>query len=265
MKKYFKNSSISFQQLFIMATIMSMYIIIVSMSKGASPNFKTIHQGKSIGASVQSVLNNVSIDFKGHTKSTNLSSTEENVSTITYEETKPMDIGEYYKELYGPEQDYSKIKINDYEFDYIPGAPYSVYETMAQNLDFEKEKLEQEMAFKQAKSTQVVSEPEYQTPTGSGVLTPSGGVNYFGNQKETYYNLPMSTVVSIAQSNGIAGEYWVRSDGCKMLGDYIMIAANQSVHPYGSLVETSLGTGIVVDTGGFAVNNPYQVDIAVNW
>lgn len=96
-------------------------------------------------------------------------------------------------------------------------------------------------------------------------LTPMGGVYYFGSQKETYYNLDMSSVVEIAHNNGIEGEYYIREDGCKMLGDYIMIAANQNIHPYGSLVETSLGTGIVVDTGGFAVNNPLQIDIAVSW
>lgn len=100
----------------------------------------------------------------------------------------------------------------------------------------------------------------------SGVLTPAAGVNYFnGVQKETYYNLDMSGVVAIAQARGIEGEYSVREDGCKMYGDYIIIAANQTVHPYGSLVETSLGTGIVLDTGGFAFYNPEQVDIATAW
>ena len=44
-----------------------------------------------------------------------------------------------------------------------------------------------------------------------------------------------------------------------------MVAANLGVHPRGSLVETSLGTGIVVDTGGFAEGNPTQLDIAVDW
>lgn len=101
-------------------------------------------------------------------------------------------------------------------------------------------------------------------PTGPH-LTPEGGVFYFGNQLETYYNLDMSVIVSVAHQNGIAGEYWVREDGCKMLGDYIMLACNRDVHPYGSIVETSLGLGISLDTGGFAAGNPYQVDIAVTW
>ena len=60
-------------------------------------------------------------------------------------------------------------------------------------------------------------------------------------------------------------EYWVRDDGVKMLGDYVMVAANLNLRPRGSLVETSLGTGIVCDTGGFAKKNPTQLDIAVTW
>lgn len=97
------------------------------------------------------------------------------------------------------------------------------------------------------------------------VLTPAMGVNWYGQQKETYYNLPMDIVVQYAHNRGIEGEYHVDERGVKYIGEYIMIAANQQVHPYGSLVETSLGTGIVVDTGGFALYNPQQVDIAVNW
>lgn len=98
--------------------------------------------------------------------------------------------------------------------------------------------------------------------TNTGVLTPSKGVNYFNGRKETYYNLDMSGCVSIMRGLGNNDEYWVRSDGCKMLGNYIMCAANLSVYPRGSLVETSLGTAIVVDTGYLESN---QIDIAVSW
>ena len=97
------------------------------------------------------------------------------------------------------------------------------------------------------------------------VLSKGRGVNYGPSGKETYYNLNMSTVVSIMRSMGYTGEYWVREDGCKMLGDYIMVAANLNIRPRGSIVETSLGEGIVCDTGGFASRNPYQIDIAVTW
>ena len=84
--------------------------------------------------------------------------------------------------------------------------------------------------------------------------------------KETYYNLPMGGVISIMRGMGNTDSYWVRSDGCKMLGDYIMVAADLSKHSRGSLVETSLGTGIVVDTGDFTKNGSgVALDIATNW
>ncbi len=97
------------------------------------------------------------------------------------------------------------------------------------------------------------------------VLTATRGTIMGPSGKETYYNLDMSGIVSMMHSLGYNYEYWVRSDGVKMFGDYVMVAANLSVHPRGSLVETSLGTGIVCDTGGFAQNNIYQLDIATNW
>ncbi len=97
------------------------------------------------------------------------------------------------------------------------------------------------------------------------VLSASKGVVYGPSGKETYYNLDMSGVVSIMRNMGNTDEYWVRDDGCKMLGDYIMVAANLNIHPRGSIVETSLGLAIVCDTGGFAKNNPYQIDIATTW
>ena len=59
--------------------------------------------------------------------------------------------------------------------------------------------------------------------------------------------------------------YWVRSDGAKMIGQYIMCAANLDIRPYGTILDTSLGKAIVVDTGTFVKKNPTQVDIAVNW
>ncbi len=97
------------------------------------------------------------------------------------------------------------------------------------------------------------------------VLTASAGVVYGPTGKETYYNLDMSGVIQIMRDLGNTDEYWVRSDGVKMLGDYVMVAANLEVFPRGTLVECSLGTAIVCDTGSFAAANPYQLDIAVTW
>lgn len=96
-------------------------------------------------------------------------------------------------------------------------------------------------------------------------LTPSGGVCQGPSGKETYYNLPMGGVVRIMRSMGNKDKYWIRRDGCKMLGKYIIVAANLKTRPRGTIVKTSLGMGIVCDTGTFAESNPRQLDIAVNW
>lgn len=122
----------------------------------------------------------------------------------------------------------------------------------------EAEKKKQAAAVKKKKQQQVA----YVQPSGDGKLTAAKGVNYYNGNKETYYNLPMGGVVSIAKSQGIEGEYWVREDGVKMYGDKIIVAADLNTHPRGSTVETSLGTGIVLDTGYMSSNG---IDIAVSW
>ena len=86
--------------------------------------------------------------------------------------------------------------------------------------------------------------------------------------KETYYNLPMEYVVYLMRELGYSEEeysYWVRDDGCKMLGDYIMCAAALDIRPKGTILESSLGTCIVCDTGEFVNWNHTQIDIAVDW
>ena len=83
---------------------------------------------------------------------------------------------------------------------------------------------------------------------------------------ETYYNLPMSGCIELMNHLGYYGTVWTRSDGVKMLDEYVMVAADLSIHPKGSLVETTLGTGIVVDTGEFAHNGSgVSLDIATAW
>ena len=99
------------------------------------------------------------------------------------------------------------------------------------------------------------------TWTGSK-LTRAGGVNQGPTGKETYYNLNMAGVVSIMRNMGNNDAYWVREDGVKMLGDYVMVAADLQEHPRGSVVESSLGQAIVVDTGYLEKD---QLDVAVAW
>jgi len=72
-------------------------------------------------------------------------------------------------------------------------------------------------------------------------------------------------VIQRAQANGITGVYWENADGLKMYGSYIIVAANYDIYPYGSLVNTSRGMGIVLDTGEFIKKNPTMIDLAVAW
>lgn len=130
-----------------------------------------------------------------------------------------------------------------------------------------------------------------QTPTGNishqefynecvarGLVTPAhdyddritkerGG--YMGESgRETYYNLRMDICVQYMRELGYDEEqypYWVRDDGAKMLGLYVMCAANWKIRPKGTILQTSLGDAIVVDTGEFVKDYPNGVDLAVDW
>lgn len=112
------------------------------------------------------------------------------------------------------------------------------------------------------------STPAYSAPASTwngSVLTAWMGVNYGPSGKETYYNLNMNGVIALMQSAGYYYDYWVRDDGVKMYGDYVMAACGFTVRPRGTIVETSLGTAICADTGTFSYDDPYQIDIAVDW
>lgn len=98
------------------------------------------------------------------------------------------------------------------------------------------------------------------TPQNGGVMGPSG--------QETYYNLYMGNCIAKMRSLGYSEEeypYWIRDDGAKMLGHYVMVAANWQIRPLGTILETSIGWGIVVDTGDFVEYSPRGIDLAVDW
>lgn len=112
--------------------------------------------------------------------------------------------------------------------------------------------------------------PKFQLPTtwkgakttkqNGGVMGPSG--------RETYYNLNMKNCVANMRKRGYDEKnypVWEREDGAKMFGHYVMIAANWKIRPLGTIVETSIGWGIVVDTGEFVKDYPRGIDLAVNW
>lgn len=112
--------------------------------------------------------------------------------------------------------------------------------------------------------------PSYSPPQSAwdgAPLTKSAGVINGPSGKESYYNLDMSGIIAIAQNAGIEGDYWIREDGVKMYGSYIMCACDDTgtAHNRFDTVQTSLGTGICLDTGSFKYENPWQIDIAVDW
>lgn len=112
--------------------------------------------------------------------------------------------------------------------------------------------------------------PKFQLPTtwkGVKSTKENGGV-YGPSGQETYYNLPMNNCVANMRKRGYdAKRYpvWTRKDGAKMFGHYVMVAANWKIRPLGTVIETSIGWGIVVDTGEFVKISPRGVDLAVNW
>lgn len=114
---------------------------------------------------------------------------------------------------------------------------------------------------------EVEEEPEEEEWTGPK-LTKSAGRIQGPEAEETYYNLPMGRCVEIMRGLGYTVEdypYWVNSEtGCKMLGEYVMVGANTYQIPKGTIVNTSLGKGIVADHC-VAAQSKNLYDIAVTW
>jgi hypothetical protein len=188
------------------------------------------------------------------------------------------DYASYYMALYGPKDtssDYVTVTLddgNEYDVPYMSGAPTSVYYEIARNIALaekdlaESEKSKSEDVFVASAGSYSPADYSY-TPDGS-CLTPSAGVYNGPSGKETYYNLDMSGCIEIMRGMGYTEEeypYWVREDGAKMFGPYVMVAAELGSRPKGTILPCSLGAAIVVDTGGFAASNPTQLDIATNW
>ena len=94
------------------------------------------------------------------------------------------------------------------------------------------------------------------------VLTAKAGTVQFEGHKETWYNLPMTRVVSRAQEMGIPCEYWIDERGVKMFGPWVIVAGHQSKTRYTRL-QTSLGEGIILDF--HTTDDPDLYDIAVDW
>ena len=84
--------------------------------------------------------------------------------------------------------------------------------------------------------------------------------------RETYYNDDLEYVIGRMHRNGYDHmDYWIREDGVKMLGKYVIVAANLEYRPRGTILKTSMGMGMVCDTGKFCQDAPTAIDIATEW
>lgn len=147
----------------------------------------------------------------------------------------------------------------------IPPMMLTTNEEQDESADLSSEELKAQFELEHADMLDV-SETD---PCGnSHMKTQLNKVNgrvYGPSGHETYYNLNMSGCVKRMKNLGYDFEYWVRDDGVKMFGDYIMVAADFETRPLGTILETTLGTAIVVDTGEFVAEYPDGIDIAVTW
>lgn len=90
-----------------------------------------------------------------------------------------------------------------------------------------------------------------------------GTINYAGHV-ETWYNLKMNKVVERADNfYGLSDVYGVREDGVKTYNGFVIVAADMSV-PYGTVVETSRGIGLVLDYHTIK-NGENTFDLATSW
>lgn len=94
------------------------------------------------------------------------------------------------------------------------------------------------------------------------VLTARAGRITFNGHTETWYDKPMNRVIGRAQMIGIPADYWIRDDGVKMFGPWVIVAAHKSKVRYTRL-QTSLGEGIILDY--HTMDDPELYDIATDW
>ncbi len=188
--------------------------------------------------------------------------TKKEVKTIdyktTYKDTDDLYVGETEVEKEGSEGERTIVTKEKYVNGKLDSSEKISDEVTKKAVD--------KVVLNGTKEKEVISY-DYTYP-GSGHLTSTSGIYYGPSGLETYYNLPMDGVVYTMRNMGFDESnypYWVRDDGCKMLGSYVMVAADLDLRPRGSIVPTSLGAGIVCDTGGFIYSNPTQLDIATAW
>lgn len=184
---------------------------------------------------------------------------------------------EYYRELYGPKPD-NKVTVGEYEFDYIPGAPFNVYEDIARAIE-QAETVEVHSTEHYSENTETVEVVEISAPEETVITEPAiveeptadyteaaytpgelryHGVLYWNSHKWTWY----SEKVLPGGGLDIPGRY---TDGDGFVCDengYICLAADPSYIATGTVIDTPFGRlGKIYDTG-CAYGT---VDVYVGW
>lgn len=109
-------------------------------------------------------------------------------------------------------------------------------------------------ALEAQRAAEAISSGNYIYPSGD-VLTRSGGVNYFNGRRETWY----SQRVLPGGGLNIPGRHVAEDGTIRDADNYIVVAASDLA--YGTIIETSLGTAKVYDTGCA----PGTTDVYVDW
>lgn len=192
--------------------------------------------------------------------------TQTKVHDLEYQSNKEMQIlsDTYEAEVQALKKEIDRLDKEKTEQDKLIAEQYDLIDTYDQKFDDLHKEVD---AYTKVLEREA---PKFQLPTtwkGTKSTKQNGGV-YGPSGQETYYNLPMDNCVANMRKRGYdAKRYpvWTRKDGAKMFGHYVMVAANWKIRPLGTVIETSIGWGIVVDTGTFVKTSPRGVDLAVNW
>lgn len=182
---------------------------------------------------------------KGTNESSDISSLESTIDTITTEI-----------------QRYSNGEALELEHAIIIADPETI-----EKYGLKKEDIDYTLSDYILKSDNVASNQTIRAKWESNYLTaPAGFIKYVGEDgrltKETWCNLnPNNLAKLMREQHGIELDFWIREDGVYMYGDYVMVAADiphmdgtqqEAEYRKGDLVQTSLGTGMVVDLCGMA-------------
>lgn len=158
------------------------------------------------------------------------------------------DKAEYYKNLYGPKPEPVTVTVNGYEFDYIHGAPYSVYKSMARAMEVETEAPaeDEEMMSEFTEAAYTPGELRYH------------GVLHWNGHKWTWY----SEKVLFGGGLDIPGRY-TDEDGfvCDEDG-YICLAASTDYISYDTVIDTPFGRPGKIYDSGCAYGT---IDVYVGW